>query len=352
MTLKRVVLAVMCVLLVTVVVLMGIAIGKVSALLGDLLGPGNHQPGTTAGQTTVPTTPSDSIPTVPPTTLPTVPPTTEPTEPEHVHEYEWVETAEPTCEVMGYSIYVCTGCGKQEIKDIVDAHGHSYGATQMIDPTCTEGGCKRRVCGNCGDVSETEKTDPLGHDLVLVEAVTGDCETAGYEKYQCSRCGYEELQNQTEPGTHQFEVMTQIREATCTEEGLAVLKCSVCGEGKLDVIPAVGHQFGEWTVGEDGLLARRCSVCDHIQTSAELKVTTVDSVKNEDGSSVYLVHVGVDEDTQMFTYVVYDYRADGIVNFTLDPVRGLVVTYTDGNGETVELVKVFLDPTPIEILAG
>ncbi|MFQ9390174.1 MAG: hypothetical protein ACLR1V_16505 [Coprococcus sp.] len=35
------------------------------------------------------------------------------------------------------------------------------------------------------------------------------------------------------------------KEATCTEDGVKTNTCTVCGETKTEIIPAVGHQYGE-----------------------------------------------------------------------------------------------------------
>lgn len=54
---------------------------------------------------------------------------------------------------------------------------------------------------------------------------------------------------------------------SCTTDGHIDYKCSVCGDTFVEVIPATGHNYGEWTtvteaaVGKDGLKKRVCSIC-------------------------------------------------------------------------------------------
>ncbi len=55
---------------------------------------------------------------------------------------------------------------------------------------------------------------------------------------------------------------------TCDTDGSYVYYCDVCGKvAEIDVVPALGHEFGEWVVlkdatcTEEGVLERECSVC-------------------------------------------------------------------------------------------
>ncbi|MBE6783338.1 MAG: hypothetical protein E7536_04940 [Ruminococcaceae bacterium] len=63
--------------------------------------------------------------------------------------------------------------------------------------------------------------------------------------------------------------------ATCTEEGSELLTC-ICGETKINILPATGHTRGAWNVvkqatcNEEGKEEIRCTVCNEI---VEEKVT-------------------------------------------------------------------------------
>ena len=67
---------------------------------------------------------------------------------------------------------------------------------------------------------------------------------------------------------HDFEngKETITKQATCTEEGKKVLRCS-CGEVEEKVIPKLEHKYSEWTVVEpatvqkEGLQKRTCTIC-------------------------------------------------------------------------------------------
>lgn len=80
--------------------------------------------------------------------------------------------------------------------------------------------------------------------------------------------------------THDFEngKVTITKEATCTEEGKKVLRCS-CGEVKEEIIPKLEHKYSNWVVIEpattqkEGTQKRTCTICknEEVKTIAKLK---------------------------------------------------------------------------------
>ena len=66
---------------------------------------------------------------------------------------------------------------------------------------------------------------------------------------------------------HKHEYQENVVAPTCTEEGYTEKTCE-CGDvQKVDVVPALGHNYGEWTITkeptetEKGLKEKECSVC-------------------------------------------------------------------------------------------
>ncbi|MCM1158273.1 MAG: leucine-rich repeat protein [Bacteroidales bacterium] len=117
--------------------------------------------------------------------------------------------------------YVTVGTG--------EGHTHIYETEYRIDkaPGCGTEGSKSRHCTGC-----TEKTD-----ITVIP----------------------------ETGEHDYEEVSVIREATCTTEGEAAVKCSVCGETATEVIEVTGHQYDSvYTVDkeadckEEGTRSRHC----------------------------------------------------------------------------------------------
>ena len=60
-------------------------------------------------------------------------------------------------------------------------------------------------------------------------------------------CGEEDSPSSIDQRTckHSFSLKLT-EEATCEKDGLKVFECSLCGYDKNEVIPALGHDFGEW----------------------------------------------------------------------------------------------------------
>ena len=145
----------------------------------------------------------------------------------------------PTCTEQGYTHHVCTvkGCTYAPVDDTyVAATDHTWVNTQTLPPTCTEQGTAFYKCSACG-ATRTEKIAPLGHDLSrcdLQPAAT--CTQSGRAVGTCARCGvqidYSFAETSVAP--------------TCTEPGHYKGTCPTCGKDYDDVVPALGHDWGEW----------------------------------------------------------------------------------------------------------
>ncbi len=71
------------------------------------------------------------------------------------------------------------------------------------------------------------------------------------------------------PHNHEYDEMI-IRKSACTEDGVKVYTCLICGDGYSETIPAAGHTEGEWEIifpadiGKEGLEQKKCAVCGEI----------------------------------------------------------------------------------------
>ena len=160
-TVKYIVFALMCVLLVMAAVLGYMVFDHVM----DLFQP-STPPSTTA--------PSSSA-SVPESTIPSV----------SVHHCDYTikgETHAPTCDALGYTVYACV-CGQTDFKDYVPALEHIYSEYTVIAPTCTEEGWSERSCSRCKQVERTNFI-PVTHQFGPWE------ETRNYWKYVCTGCGF------------------------------------------------------------------------------------------------------------------------------------------------------------------
>ena len=163
--------------------------------------------------------------------------------------------------------------------DPVEVHTHSYQEEVTQAATCTEAGLKTYTC-QCGD-SYTQQIAPSGHSFGDWQQVPG-----GGEKYRCCEtCGYEEYETQP-PCTHDQTDIFGAKEATCTEDGhTGTVVCRACAvaleEGQ--VIPALGHSFGQWVTAPGGeTKQRQCETCGYEETE-DLPPCDHENVQWDDG---------------------------------------------------------------------
>ena len=134
-------------------------------------------------------------------------------DPTHTHDYgDWTVTRTATCTAKGEETRVCTlDSTHKETREIaIDPNVHDYEWTVTKEKTCITEGLEIGVCKNDADHTTTRviSIDPTAHNW----------ETAGIAP-------------------------------TCTETGNGKRKCKICElEETLNIIPALGHNYGNWTV--------------------------------------------------------------------------------------------------------
>ncbi|MFI3213647.1 MAG: hypothetical protein R3Y24_09930 [Eubacteriales bacterium] len=190
----------------------------------------------------------------------------------HQYIYKSVAQSDATCISDGSVTYACF-FGDQ-YTEIIPALGHTYD-TITLEPTCTTEGSTIYTCSVCSDSYEENMT-ALGHsyESMIVEPT---CTSEGITTYTCSVCG-DSYEENTPALDHTYE--STIVEATCTTEGGTTYTCSVCGDSyQEDIIPALGHTYGDWivtaeaTAQQNGSQQHTCSICGYVETQ-ELKLDT------------------------------------------------------------------------------
>ena len=217
-----------------------------------------------------------------------------------------VEGLDPTCTEDGYEAYwecysehngKVASCGENN-KVVIPATGHNYDAV-VTDPTCEDEGYTTYTCLVCGDSYVGDTVDALGHtegDAVVENNVDPDCENDGsYDKVvYCTVCDTElSRETITVPAHDHTEVVDEAVDPTCTETGLTEGKhCSVCNETLVpqETVDALGHDWNEIdrveaSCYEDGVIYLECTVCgaekaetipctqDHVYIVTEIPAT-------------------------------------------------------------------------------
>jgi len=111
--------------------------------------------------------------------------------------------------------------------------------------------------------------NPLHEHTYTDEVIPASCVARGYTVHRCA-CGYEYKDSYTNLAEHKYAHKTT-KEPTCTTSGYTEEVCSVCGDKKVNNIPAKGHTFGKWiektppTCIVPGKKIRQCSECGYVE---------------------------------------------------------------------------------------
>ncbi|MGN0432497.1 MAG: CAP domain-containing protein [Lachnospiraceae bacterium] len=295
----------------------------------------------------------------------------------HEHDYQITSSTDATCTEEGNTVKTCSVCGNTTTITI-PAIGHDYG-DWIIDTEAGEGteGSKHKECSRC-DSTITEDVDPLpphvhsysetsGTDSTcsIVGSVTYTCscgdsyseeiakkehtpgewtvktpateEAAGLEVRTCTVCGMETDSKVLDKLPHTHNYTTESKAATCTEDGYEKQTCA-CGSVINTVIPATGHDAGEWTIvreaeiGVTGLKELRCTECNAPLDTEEIPMLITDgtdsiyyfTVKNEDGTyrqEMVIGHYNEDEAMEMLALVNQYREENGLTTFTMNSIH-------------------------------
>ena len=170
--------------------------------------------------------------------------------------YEWVYDTEG---VIDRLVRILTATPEPELADESVSVGHTI--SPIPDPALIPAPVRTKACD---------------HVAVVDPAVEASCTEAGRtEGAHCELCG-EILRSSVPipPHGHSFGLWTQIKNPTCTENGLQERTCH-CGAKETKPLPSFGgHQPGEWeivkeaTETEAGLKVRKCTVCaEQVETA-------------------------------------------------------------------------------------
>lgn len=173
------------------------------------------------------------------------------------------------------------------------SHGHDYKEEIAKNSTCTETGIIKYIC-DCGDTL-TYDLPKEDHTIVTDYGEDATCEKEGLTNgSHCSVCGTviteQEVIAKLEHNYQEYK--ETIKEATCTEEGIAKVACIYCHKATkeiifdkaehsiitIDAIPATCNSEGK-TEGQ------KCKNCDYVKVKqkstpkTEHKIITTEAVE-------------------------------------------------------------------------
>ena len=311
------------------------------------------------------------------------------------HNLTWTTVTEATCTEKGSKTAKCERCDYTETKEIAAlGHKKSSKAEILTPATCTEGSVGGYKCTRCGEVLESwTNADALKH-VEKLTVVPATCSAEGTATTTCERCkavlktetleklahdfewkavkegkpceDYEETETCKVCGAtgktrtvkaskeHKFPAAaTVIKAATCTEDGLKGIACSVCGAVKegttTEKIPATGHTPGEWelvrkpSATQEGKKIQKCTVCG-VQLGKKYIPATGSTSTKTSGKTIAFV-----KGEEVADYAKIDLSKDAITELDLVDAKGakvgkLVVEVKEG---TVT-VKYELSAVPTE----
>ena len=152
-----------------------------------------------------------------------------------------------TCTEPGHTAGAyCADCGEVlEEQEEIPALGHAFpedGFQVQDEATCEEDGLKTCVCERCGETI-SEVIPALGHDPVAEEGAPATCVKDGSTgEVVCKRCGETLEESEVIPALgHDWGDPVVTEEPLCLVPGEEVYTCERCGEEKKETIDALGH---------------------------------------------------------------------------------------------------------------
>ena len=196
---------------------------------------------------------------------------------------DWTVTKEATCTEVGSKEKVCTICG-DKVTEEIQATGHNWNEEYTVDKeaTCTEEGAESIHCSICGEIDErtvrvVPKKDHAYEDWTVTKAAT--CTEVGSREKVCADCG-DKVIEAIPKKDHAYGSWTITKVATCTEAGSIEKICADCGDKIIEEIAATGHIWNEYytvdkeaTCTEEGVESIHCSVCNEIDETTRRSIS-------------------------------------------------------------------------------
>ena len=183
------------------------------------------------------------------------------------HNNRLMNSVQATCTTNGYEQWMCTRCGKTELKNQQPALGHDPQLKgEAVAATCTVQGTAEYACSHDGcDYGYIVITAAIGHNWLPVDklCVQATCRQAGKAVFECEHCKESYTQTLMQLQHNFKEVKTA---PTCTAGGYSTFTCSACAYSYVGAFKdALGHNYAETVVAPtctaDGYTLHACANC-------------------------------------------------------------------------------------------
>lgn len=225
----------------------------------------------------------------------------------------------------------CSVCSNIE-SDTLPLADHKWEVIEEIPATCIEEGMRKSICSECH--KEMVETIPLSdHPFERIEFVRNSCVSDGHIRVRCPVCS-EELEIVLPKDSEKHSLVEKsIIPVTCSDDGLVVYECEICGYSEQKVIQATGHSFYRDK-------CRKCGMLDEISFSdyagAGLKIleerdewgepTGVHSIELRSISAEYA------------NYVERNLRASVVMSI-IPSSKSIRLSFYDSNGYPINLAQ-------------
>ena len=133
---------------------------------------------------------------------------------------------------------------------------HAWSNWTGTEATCGVAGNLTRTCAKC-NTTETNTPPATGMHIYNSWTMVDEAQHKGI----CTVCATEEITS------HNWEISSVTKQATCTEEGSGTYVCTDCGAEKTDIIPLANHSY-------DHNCDPDCNVCGATRETAHQYNTT------------------------------------------------------------------------------
>lgn len=213
-------------------------------------------------------------------------------DPNHSHKWDKGKvTKEPSCKEEGEILYTCSVCKGTKVEALAKTDNHQWGEwTTITKPTCSTKGKEIRTCKVCSKTEE-RAIPTIPHTIVKEADKAATCTKNGYEgREYCSVCNTTIKERTIIPATgHQWGEWHTALDKTCTTDGKEERVCSKCSEKEERTIPATGHTLKKEegvaaTCTKDGHEGNTvCEVCKQVITTGKVIPKLGHDWSNENG---------------------------------------------------------------------